>query len=262
MNHHLKFFLPLSLLWLSACNVTVPDNPSQPDPPERGPRTQPGTAMGIYAPKQHDLYDGRFIISGGRIYQVGTLNDESPWDHMGNDGSNLRPVEGTVDFDVDEINNTGTFRAELQLPEGTYVIDLEEFKEFSPCQDGGIAAWLFEHGDSGCGDANWPKSILYVAGWGIGSATLNGEPLYQDYQIHFMVTQGMRDRNLVARYPLDGKKFRGRRRQPGPPATGLLHPESRDQRVQPPQAGGVRPLLRHGSHLEIAPPGAGRWGSF
>jgi hypothetical protein len=124
---------------------------------------------------------------------------------MGNDGSNLRPVEGTVDFDVDEINNTGTFRADLQLSEGRYVIDLEEFKEFSPCQDGGIAAWLFEHGDSGCGDANWPKSILYVAGWGIGSATLNGEPLYQDYQIHFMVTQGMRDRNLVVQFPLEGK---------------------------------------------------------
>ena len=205
MKHRLKYFLPLSLVWLAACNVAVTDGPSQSDPPERGPRVQPGTGMEIYAPEQHDLYDGRFIISGSRIYQVGTLNDESPWDHMGNDGTNLRPVEGTVDFDVDEINNTGTFRADLQLPEGRYVIDLEEFKEFSPCQDGGIAAWLFEHGDSGCGDANWPKSILYVAGWGIGSATLNGEPLYQDYQIHFMVTQGMRDRNLVARYPLDGK---------------------------------------------------------
>ncbi len=205
MKHRLKYFLPLSLVWLAACNVAVTDGPSQSDPPERGPRVQPGTGMEIYAPEQHDLYDGRFIISGARIYQVGTLNDESPWDHMGNDGTNLRPVEGTVDFDVDEINNTGTFRADLQLPEGNYVIDLDEFKEFSPCQDGGIAAWLFEHGDSGCGDANWPKSILYVAGWGIGSATLNGEPLYQDYQIHFMVTQGMRDRNLVARYPLDGK---------------------------------------------------------
>ena len=34
---------------------------------------------------------------------------------------------------------------------------------------------------------------------------MNGEPLYKDYQIHFMVTQGMRDRNLVARYPLEGK---------------------------------------------------------
>ena len=205
MKHRLKYFLPLSLVWLATCNVAVTDGPSQSDPPERGPRVQPGTGMEIYAPEQHDLYDGRFIISGARIYQVGTLNDESPWDHMGNDGTNLRPVEGTVDFDVDEINNTGTFRADLQLPEGNYVIDLDEFKEFSPCQDGGIAAWLFEHGDSGCGDANWPKSILYVAGWGIGSATLNGEPLYQDYQIHFMVTQGMRDRNLVARYPLDGK---------------------------------------------------------
>ncbi len=205
MNRNPLFFLSLCSIWLAACNVAVTDDRSQSDPLERGPRTQPSASMGIYAPEQHDLYDGRFIISGSRIYQVGTLNDHSPWDHMGNDGSNLQPVEGTVEFDVDEINNTGTFRAELQLPEGSYVIDLEEFKEFSPCQDGGIAAWLFEHGDSGCGDANWPKSILYVAGWGIGSATLNGEPLYKDYQIHFMVTQGMRDRNLVVRYPLKGK---------------------------------------------------------
>ena len=37
------------------------------------------------------------------------------------------------------------------------------------------------------------------------SFTLNGNPLYQDYQIHFMVTQGMRDRNLVVRFPLEGK---------------------------------------------------------
>ena len=206
MNRHLQTLLSLCLLWLPACNMTVTDNTSRTDPPERGPRTQPGTTMEIYAPEQHELYDGRFIISGARIHQVGTLRDESPWDHMGNDGSNLRPVEGTVEFDVDEINNTGTFRAELELAEGSYVIDLEEFKEFSPCQDGGIAAWLFEHGDSDCGDAHWPKSILYVAGWGIGSATLNGEPLYKDYQIHFMVTQGMRDRNLVAHYPLHGKK--------------------------------------------------------
>lgn len=124
---------------------------------------------------------------------------------MGNDGSNLRPVGGTAEIDVNEIENTGTFRAELELPEGSYVVEMEEFREFSPCQDGGIAAWLFEHGDSGCGDANWPKSLLYVAGWGIGSATLDGEPLRDDHQIHFMVTQGMRGRDLVARYPLDGR---------------------------------------------------------
>ena len=53
---------------------------------------------------------------------------------------------------------------------------------------------------------NWPKSLLYVAGWGTGSATLNDELLYEDYQIHFMVTQGMRDRDTLAtRYPLAGR---------------------------------------------------------
>lgn len=162
--------------------------------PERGPHTQPETAMGMYTPNQHELYDGRFIIRGTRIYQAGTLADSSPWDHMGDDASNLRAVDGDISLDVDEIANTGTFRAELQLPEGLYVVELDRFNEFSPCQDGGIAAYLFEHGNSGCGDMNWPKSLLFVAGWGYGHATLNGEPLYADYEIHFMVTQGMRDR--------------------------------------------------------------------
>jgi hypothetical protein len=164
---------------------------------DRGPRTQPETSMGMYAPSQHELYDGRFIIGGTRVYQAGTLNDASPWDHMGDDAGNLRAVDGQISLDVNEIANTGTFRAELQLPEGLYVVELDRFNEFSPCQDGGIAAYLFEHGNSGCGDMNWPKSLLFVAGWGYGHATLNGEPLYEDYEIHFMVTQGMRDRETL-----------------------------------------------------------------
>jgi hypothetical protein len=116
---------------------------------------------------------------------------------MGDDASNLREVGGTIDIDIDEIANTGTFRAVLDLPEGEYVVELDEVVEFDPCQDGGIAAFLYEHGDAGCGDMNWPKSLLYVAGWGTGHATLDGEPLYEDYQIHFMVTQGMRDRETL-----------------------------------------------------------------
>ncbi len=173
--------------------------------PERGPRTQPGTEMGLYAPEQHDLYDGRFVLTGSRIFQVGTLSDISPWDHMGDLAEALRPVGCEAIVDVDEIQNTGRFRAELQLPEGHYVVQLDRFQEFSPCQDGGIAAFLFEHGDAGCGDSNWPKSLLYVAGWGIGSATLEGRSLYEDYEIHFMVTQGMRDREtLQVHYPLEG----------------------------------------------------------
>jgi len=164
---------------------------------DRGPRTQPDTQMGMYSPAQHELYDGKFKIEGTRIFQAGSLNDSIPWDHMGNDATNLRPVHGNASIDVNEITNTGSFRAELQLPEGSYVLELDKFHEFSPCQDGGIAAFLFEHGNSGCGDSNWPKSILYVAGWGYGHASLNGKTLYDNYEIHFMVTQGMRDRDSL-----------------------------------------------------------------
>jgi hypothetical protein len=165
--------------------------------PERSARMQPGTTMGMYAPQQHELYDGRFKLIGRNIYQAGTLNDTSPWDHMDNDASDLRYVGGEIAIDVNEMENSGTFVAELLLPEGLYRVELERFNEFSPCQDGGIAAYLFEHGNAGCGDSNWPKSILWVAGWGYGSATLNGETLYEDYEIHFMVTQGMRDRDTL-----------------------------------------------------------------
>jgi hypothetical protein len=170
---------------------------------EATPRQQPGAEITLYAPEQHDLYDGRFVLGAGRIYQIGTLDDPPGWDHIDNDASSARAVEGTVEIDVDEMANTGTFRAELELPEGRLVLAVDRFDEFSPCQHGGIAAYLYEHGDSGCGDTNWPKSFLWLAGWGYGHATLNGEPLYDDYQMHFMVTQGMRDREtLRVNYPL------------------------------------------------------------
>ncbi|MEM9408756.1 MAG: hypothetical protein AAGA81_22185 [Acidobacteriota bacterium] len=189
--------LSISLLTAACAPPAADIEPTERATPEPGARLQPETALGIYTPEQHALYDGRFRIRGTKIYQAGTLGDESPWDHMGDDASNLREVGGAIELDVNEIDNTGTFRAELDLPEGRYVVELEEIVEFNPCQDGGIAAFLFEHGDAGCGDANWPKSLLYVAGWGTGRASLDGEVLYENYQFHFMVTQGMRDRDTL-----------------------------------------------------------------
>ena len=170
------------------------------------PRRQPGAAMTVYEPEQHDLYDGRWVLSAGRVYQVGGLDDPPGWDHIGNDAANVHAIGGRVDIDVNEIDNTGRFAATLQVPQGELVIEMDRFNEFSPCQDGGIVAYIYEHGDSGCGDSNWPKTLLYVAGWGFGHATLNGTTLYDEYQIHFMVTQGIRDREtLEVDYPLLNK---------------------------------------------------------
>jgi hypothetical protein len=179
----------------------------QADAQEATPRKQPGAEMSLYTPQQHDLYDGHFVLSAGRVHQVGRLNDPPGWDHMGNDASNVHPVEGRVDIDVDEIKNTGRFVARLKVPEGDLVLEFDRFHEFNSCQNGGVAAYIYEHGDSGCGDANWPKTFIHVAGWGYGHATLNGKLLYENHEMHFMVTQGIRDRKtLQVNYPLLNKK--------------------------------------------------------
>jgi hypothetical protein len=175
------------------------------------PRQQPGATVTMFAPEQHDLYDGHFILSATRIYMVGGLNDAPGWDHMDNAAATLRPASGTVEIDVDEIKNIGRFEARLKIPEGDLVVAFDRFREFAPCQNGGIVAGLHEHGtDSGCGDNNWPKTFVFLAGWGDGHATLNEKPLYQDYEMHFMVTQGIRDRKtLKVNYPMEGKKLPG-----------------------------------------------------
>ena len=43
-------------------------------------------------------------------------------------------------------------------PEGDLALAMGKWNEFNPCQNGGIVAYIHEHGtDSGCGDNNWPK---------------------------------------------------------------------------------------------------------
>ena len=189
----------------SAAAVLIAASAAAPQP---NPRQQPGATVTLYAPEQHDLYDGRFVLSGGRVHMVGGLNDPPGWNHMDNSGTTAKPVGGTVEIDVDEVKNAGRFEARLKIGEGDFVLAIDKFHEFNPCQNGGIVAYLHEHGtDSGCGDNNWPKTFVFLAGWGYGHATLNGKPLYQDYEVHFMVTQGIRDRKtLRVNYPMAGKK--------------------------------------------------------
>ena len=199
------FLIVILVSFMASCVQETPEAVEEIAEPA-GPRSQPGTEMGIYTPEQHDLYQGRFLLSAGAIHQVGSLSDDPGWDHIDNNAENISRVEGTVEIDVNEIDNTGTFTARIKVAEGDLVIEMDRFNEFSPCQNGGVAASIFEHGDSGCGDSNWPKSFLHLAGWGYGHATLNGETLYEEYQVHFMVTQGMRDRDtLKVNYPLLNK---------------------------------------------------------
>ena len=117
---YVLLFLTLATFGLSIAPVKAQE--------ARGPRVQPDAEMAFYSPEQHELYDGRFVITGQKIHQIGNLNDESPWDHMGDDATNLRLVEGNISLDVNALENTGTFHAELELPEGTYIVELDRIR--------------------------------------------------------------------------------------------------------------------------------------
>ena len=82
----------------------------QPDP-----RQQPGAPITLYAPEQHDLYDGLFTISAGRIHMVGTLTDPPGWDHMDHAAATVRPVQGIAEIDVNEIANRSASILERDL---------------------------------------------------------------------------------------------------------------------------------------------------
>ena len=99
---------------------------------QANPRQQPGAMITMYAPEQHDLYDGHYMLSANRIYMVGGLNDPAGWDHMDNEGKTVKPVTGTADIDVNDLTNTGKFEARLQIPEGDLVLAIDKFNEFNP----------------------------------------------------------------------------------------------------------------------------------
>src|SRR5438046_10741220 len=81
------------------------------------PRRQPGADITLYAPEQHDLYDGHFVLSAYRVYQVAGLHDDAGWNHMSNDASAIHTVKGNVDVDVDELKTSGRFVASLDTHE-------------------------------------------------------------------------------------------------------------------------------------------------
>src|SRR5262249_27908497 len=134
MVHIVRHTFALTLMALAAAFALGPSSAQQ-----ATPRKQPGADITLYAPDQHDLYDGHFVLSATRVYMVGSLNDATGWNHMANDAAHVRPVQGRVNVDVDEIKNTGTFTATLKIPEGNLTLAIDRFHEFNPCQDGGIA---------------------------------------------------------------------------------------------------------------------------
>lgn len=147
----------------------------------------------IFQATEHPYYSGEFHLTGGRPILVGSMQDVSPWDHLDYAGKHLIPVQGSIDIKVNELTNSGQVLAEFVEGADRYRIVFDRFSAKAPFQNGGIATRLYEHGDSGNGDPLYPKTWLYLAGWGTATMWKNDQVLYKDYDAHFMVMERSRN---------------------------------------------------------------------
>lgn len=165
------------------------------------PKGDEGTR--IFKASEHPFYSGQFHLTGQQTTLVGSIRDVSPWDHMDYAGRHLQSVSGHIEINVDERANTGILTAEFREGGDHYRILFNRFEGTAPYQDGGIATRVYEHGDSGNGDPLYPKTWLYLAGWGKADVFKNDQILYKDYSAHFMVMERSRDaKTHVLHYPI------------------------------------------------------------
>lgn len=165
------------------------------------PKGDEGTR--IFTAIEHPHYSGQFHLIGQKGTLVGSMNDHAPWDHLDYTGKHLTPVQGTIEIIVNELTNTGQVLAEFVEGADRYRIVFDHFVAKQPFQDGGIATRVYEHGDSGNGDPLYPKTWLYLAGWGTATMYKNDQPLYEDDDAHFMVMERSRaPKTHEVRYPV------------------------------------------------------------
>lgn len=165
------------------------------------PKDNEGTR--IFQATEHPYYSGQFHLAGQNTTLIGSVNDRTPWDHLDYVGKHLIPVQGSIDIDVNELTNSGQVIAEFVEGPDRYRIVFDRFAAKAPFQNGGIATRIYEHGDSGNGDPFYPKTWLYLAGWGTATLGKNDQVLYKDYDAHFMVMERSRDpKTHAVHYPV------------------------------------------------------------
>lgn len=147
------------------------------------------------------------------------------------DGKAVVPLEGTAVVDVNTRTNKGKMIAEFSgtiTPEAgkTYTGDIRieytEFDEGSDFWEGGIADFVYLHGDTGQEAPVMPKVKTDLATWGPADVYVNDKLVYEDLAGHMMYTEGSRNISSYAIYKGDKTGFYS----PKTPAdSSIAHPE-------------------------------------
>lgn len=115
-------------------------------------------------------------------------------DSMRYQGKHIWSGPGSATVLVREQNNTGLVTGTVRAKGHTYTVLMNRFTGDKPFQSGGIAKFVTLHGLTKQGPPILPKTFAYLAGWGSPCTVWkDGNILYENFECHFMLTEGVRD---------------------------------------------------------------------
>jgi hypothetical protein len=137
-------------------------------------------------------------------------------DNFNYDGSRVTPMLGKAKVVLDTVRDAGTMVVKV-----TGTINPEEGKTYTgkikiyytitkggpPFREGGVADFIYLHGDSKQGPPVMPKVRSYLAAWGTADVYVNGELVYEGLDGHMMYTERSRDTETRAIYNKDRTGF-------------------------------------------------------
>ena len=176
-----------------------------------------------------DAPDSQWNLKASNGLLIGGYGDNFVYD-----GKAVVPVGGEASVDVNADKNTGYMEAVFDgtiTPEkgktytGEIKLVYEKFSEGSDFWEGGVADFIYLHGDTGQEAPVMPKVETYLASWGPVDVFIDGEKIYDDLVGHMMYTEGSRDRETYAIYKSDGTSYYS----PKEPAdSSIAHPDRKE----------------------------------
>ena len=128
-------------------------------------------------------------------------------DNFNYDGTKVKPLDGKASVEINTETNTGimevVFNGTINPEKGkTYNGEIrivyDKFAEGSDFWEGGIADFVFLHGDTKQEAPVMPKLRTYLATWGPADIYVDGQLVYEALAGHMMYTERSRDKETFA----------------------------------------------------------------
>jgi hypothetical protein len=205
MSKRLCFLLVVCVLFLLP--LTSCSKPKSSDKSAEKSASKEVTTVSSFKGTHDDLWS----LKASSPFLIGGYGDNFNYD-----GSNVSPLFGKAMVKLDANRNAGimvvNLKGTINPQKGkTYTGDITMYYRIDQggpaYREGGVADFIYLHGDTKQGPPLMPKLRTYLAAWGSADVYVNDKLVYQNLDGHMMLTERSRDIKTRAIYNKDRSGF-------------------------------------------------------